>query len=83
MAQIVTPKHRPQMATMRYKIMEPAKPRRSPGASVEMGVLEPELLVSRISVLHSEKKPPEKSITDADIIIAAGRGIKERSIFLC
>lgn len=82
MAQIVTPKHRPQMATMRYKIMEPARPRRVPGARVEIRTLKPELLLSKISVLHSEKKPPEKSITDADVIIAAGRGIKERSNLL-
>lgn len=78
MAQIITPKHRPQMATMRYKIMDPAKPRRNPGARVEVRELASEALASAIKVLNVEKRPPEVSIADAEIIVAAGRGIGDR-----
>ncbi len=79
MAQIVTPRHRPQMATMRYKVMEPAKPRRMPGAKIEACRLAPELLASKIRILKSEQKPPESSISDAEVVVAAGRGFRERA----
>ena len=78
MAQIITPKHRPQMATMRHKIMDPAKRRRNPCAQVVKRKLADELLHSRITVLEVEKRPPESSISDAEIIVAAGRGIGNR-----
>lgn len=78
MAQIVTPKHRPQMATMRHKIMDPAEPRREPGAHVVRPELADALLASDITVLNVEKRPPETSISDAEVIVAAGRGIGNR-----
>lgn len=78
MAQIITPKHRPQMATMRYKIMEPAVPRRNPEAKVEEKLLTPELLSSNITVLDVQKRSTESSIADAEIIVAAGRGVGDR-----
>lgn len=78
MAQIITPKHRPQMATMRYKIMDPAKPRRNSHAKVEHRTLSSEELDSAISIINVETRPPEASIADAEIIVAAGRGIGDR-----
>ena len=78
MAQIVTPYHRPQMATMRHKIMEPAKPRRNPGSKWIRRHLNSETLQSAITVLRVDKRPPEASISDAEIIIACGRGIGSR-----
>jgi electron transfer flavoprotein alpha subunit len=78
MAQIITPKHRPQMATMRYKIMDPAKPRRNAGAKIIQRQVTPELLASKIEVLQVEQRPPETSISDAEIIVAVGRGIGDR-----
>lgn len=78
MAQIVTPKHRPQMATMRYKIMDAALPRRNFGAKAKIRILTSDKLASGITVLNIEKRPPESSIADAEIIVAAGRGIGQR-----
>lgn len=78
MAQIITPKHRPQMATMRYKIMEPASARRNSKANVEYLKLEPKLSRSEITVLEVTQQASEVSIADAEIIVAAGRGINNR-----
>lgn len=82
MAQIITPKHRPQMATMRHKIMEPARPRRNLDAKVMTRELSDELLQSAITVLNVEKRVEEASISDAEIIVAAGRGIGDRETLL-
>lgn len=78
MAQIITPKHRPQMATMRYKIMDPAQPRRNPAAKVVSRNLADELLHSSISILEVQTRRAEASISDAEIVVAAGRGIQNR-----
>lgn len=82
MAQIITPKHRPQMATMRYKVMDPAKPRRNPGARIEKIELSPDKLASAITLVHVETRPPEVSIADAEIVVAAGRGVDRESLVL-
>ena len=76
MAQIVTPKHRPQLATMRYKVMEPAVKERKPDARVETLQLLANQLESKAQVVKSRRKPPEESISDAEIIVAAGRGVR-------
>lgn len=78
MAHIFTPRTRPQMATVRYKIMQ-AAPRREQiyGKLTVLKASAPQL-VSRIEILSVEKKPKVKSIEQADIIVAAGRGIKRR-----
>ncbi|HBN95544.1 MAG TPA: electron transfer flavoprotein subunit alpha [Firmicutes bacterium] len=78
MAQIITPKHRPQMATMRHKISEPARPRHNPGSKVVRRELTDELLQSGITVVNVQKRPPESSISDAEIIVACGRGVGNR-----
>lgn len=81
MAQIVTPKHRPQMATMRHKIAEPARPCHNPDSKVVKRELADERLQSGITVLNVQKRPPESSISDAEIVVACGRGIANRETF--
>ncbi len=78
MAQIVTPKHRPQMATVRYKVMDPAVQQRRPNAKVVHCRLSKAQLNSRSTVLSTAVKPPEENIADAEVIVAAGRGLKNR-----
>ncbi|KLU40833.1 MAG: FAD-binding protein [Limnochordia bacterium] len=79
MAQIITPKRRPQMATVRYKVMERAVPQRMPGARVEHCQLNSEELRSRVTVIKSEKKPPQTSLADAEVVVAAGRGVRSKA----
>jgi electron transfer flavoprotein alpha subunit len=76
MAQIVTPNNRPQMATVRYKVM--SAPERSNAATgkITMCSLEGEKLVSNITVLDVVQKAKETGISDAEVIVVAGRGVK-------
>lgn len=76
MAQIVTPRHRPQMATVRYKVMEPAVASPAVQGEVVVCSLTPEQLQSKVKVLQVTPKPEEASITDAEVIVAVGRGIR-------
>ncbi len=79
MAQIFTPNHRPQMATVRYKVMD--APQRSRDASGKMlhFTLPSEKLESRIEVSSISAKVMEQSIDGADVLVVAGRGIKKDS----
>lgn len=76
MAQIVTPNSRPQMATVRYKVMTaPERNVQSSGEIVKCEI-DSKKIESRISVLEIKDKNAERGISDADVIVAAGRGIK-------
>ncbi|MCE5284491.1 MAG: electron transfer flavoprotein subunit alpha [Pelosinus sp.] len=76
MAQIINPNNRPQMATVRYKVMD--APERSAEISGKITVcdMDTSKLASNINVLNITKKEVESSISDAEVIVAAGRGVK-------
>ncbi len=75
MAQIVTPGHRPQIATVRHKVMpEATKVDRLHGKTVHCQIDE-NTLRSGIEILGFRPYPVASSITDAEVIVAAGRGI--------
>ncbi len=78
MAEIHTPRTRPQMATVRYKIME--APKRQAEATGEIEKLEVKLedLKTNIEVLSVTAKPKETSIENADVLVVAGRGVKKK-----
>lgn len=77
MAQIVTPKHRPQMATVRYKVMTAPAEVANPLGKIIACTLPANQLQSRIRVAEVTKKPVVDSIVDADVIVAGGRGLRE------
>ncbi len=77
MAQIHTPNHRPQMATVRYKVMNAPKREESASGTVFSCSLEASRLFSRMEVLGVERIPPANFIEDADVLVVAGRGIKK------
>ncbi|WP_300347779.1 FAD-binding protein [Clostridium sp.] len=76
MAQIITPNSRPQMATVRYKVM--SAPERSEECTGEIKYfeIEEEKLKSNIEVKEVKEKAKEHSISDAEVIVVAGRGVK-------
>ena len=76
MAQIITTRHRPQFATVRYKVMDPAACVPHPQGRVERVPLDPARLQSRIRVLKVQRKEQQPSISDAEVLVAAGRGLK-------
>lgn len=77
MARIVTPNTRPQFCTVRYKIFS-APEKQEPSGEVIAMTLPKEKLTGRTEVLKTVKKPEEIDISDADVIVAVGRGVKSK-----
>jgi electron transfer flavoprotein alpha subunit/ferredoxin len=77
MATIMTEYHRPQMATVRHKVMKEICPEagRSPGKITNV-TPEASLLVSRTEIIKFVEEIEETvNITEADIIVSGGRGL--------
>lgn len=77
MAQIITQNHRPQFCTARYKVFN------APNRGEKSGIIinhcvNRNLLSSKIEVLDILKKEKLESISDAEIIIALGRGVQKK-----
>jgi electron transfer flavoprotein alpha subunit len=77
MAQILTPNHRPQMATVRYKVMDATE--RNPEKSGEIVSCEiaSDKLHSSIEVLDIIAKEKEQFIEASEVLVVAGRGIRK------
>lgn len=82
MAQILCTKTRPQMATVRYKVMSAPARSAEAGGKITLCNIDKSKLGSRIKVLKVEKKPKEKDISDADVIVAVGRALKSEKDIL-
>ena len=76
MAQILNTNHRPQFATVRYKVMDPAVKQARIGKVVSCPI-DPAKLDSKIEWLKIENKEQEVSISDAEVLVAVGRGGKD------
>lgn len=76
MAQIINPNHRPQFATVRYKIFDAPKKIDNPTGEVEIVPIKDEWLKSRNEIIEVKEKPKELDIAEADVIVAVGRGLK-------
>ena len=77
MAQIVNTNHRPQFATVRYKVFTTPEKVEPKGEIVKCTIKE-EWLNSHIEVINIEEKPKELDISEADVIVAVGRGLKSQ-----
>ena len=76
MAQIITPRTRPQFCTVRYKVFSaPAGTEEPKGEIVSMETRE-DWLDARVKVLAAKERPAETDISEADMIVAVGRGLK-------
>ena len=78
MARIMTPNHRPQFCTVRYKIFSKPERQDVAGAPTRMPVTE-EMLAARAQILDIEMKPTDVDISEADVIVQVGRGVKSKS----
>ena len=74
MAQIVTPNTRPQFCTVRYKVFSEPKPTDAPSGEIVPMAVTPEMTNSAIEVLSASTKPTDIDISEADVIVAVGRG---------
>ena len=75
MAHINTPKHRPQFATVRYKIFPIPQPA-APHGRLVRHTLAADRLASAIEVLARTPKPAEKGIEEAETLVVCGRGVR-------
>jgi len=75
MATILTPLHRPQMATVRHKVMKEAEPGGPDGRLVKLKAPEG-LLENRVRFVEFIAEETETvNIVEADIIVSGGRGL--------
>ena len=76
MATIITPNHRPQMATVRHKVMKEAGIDRSRKAEIINKSYPGEVFNSRTKLLDIvEEISGAVNLSEADIIVAGGRGL--------
>ena len=80
MAQIISPDHRPQFCTVRYKVFSEPKPADTESGEIVMMDIAPEKLLSGIEILEKTEKPRDVDISEADVIVAVGRGAKSEQL---
>ncbi|MEL7634833.1 MULTISPECIES: FAD-binding protein [Sporomusa] len=78
MAHIYTPNHRPQFATVRYKVFSAPQKISQPTGKVTSCDIANQALQSRIRVLSTKDKEKVRSVEDAEIIVVAGRAVKNQ-----
>lgn len=74
MAQIISTNTRPQFCTVRYKVFTEPKPSDAIGGEIVKMTIQKEKLLSDITVLSTVDKPKDIDISEADVIVAVGRG---------
>ncbi|OGR63147.1 MAG: electron transfer flavoprotein subunit alpha [Elusimicrobia bacterium GWB2_63_22] len=82
MATIIAPNHRPQMATVRHKVMKEAPVQPGRAAEIVSKVYPEETFASRTRLLDIvEELGATVNISEADIIVAGGRGMGGKENF--
>nr|MBQ5811713.1 electron transfer flavoprotein subunit alpha [Clostridia bacterium] len=76
MAQIISPAHRPQFCTVRYKVFAEPKPSDTESGEIVMMSIGKDELESAIEIIEKIEKPKTLEISEADVIVAVGRGAK-------
>ena len=77
MAHIYTPNHRPQFATVRYKMFSASECLDEPTGTVTPCEIPRHKLASKIKVLAVKPKEKVETIEDAEVIIAVGRAVQK------
>ena len=75
MAQIVTPNHRPQFCTVRYKVFSEPIPYLTTQGEVIQIQLPDDMLINSVEILAINEKQKETDLSEAKVIVAVGRGI--------
>lgn len=79
MAQIITTHTRPQFATVRYKVMNPPVRRENAAGEVLFRAVPKAVAESPVTCVSVEPVPPARTISDAEILVAGGRGLRKES----
>jgi len=76
MATIITPNHRPQMATIRHKVMKEAEICETRAAEIIRKNYPETVMISRTKLLGVMAEIEETvNLTEADVVVAGGRGM--------
>lgn len=82
MATIISPNFRPQMATVRHKVMQPIPPDKNRKGKIIEENFDSALYASRTKLIDIvEEIETLVNITEADIIVSGGRGMREAKNF--
>ena len=76
MAQIITQNHRPQLCTVRYKIFSAPERQEIPSGEIHKFLVKEEHLDTKIKIVEATKKEVEEDISEAELIVAVGRALK-------
>lgn len=76
MAQIITQNHRPQLCTVRYKIFSAPERQEVPSGEIHNFLVKEEYLDTKIKIVEVTKKEVEEDISEAEVIVAVGRALK-------
>jgi electron transfer flavoprotein alpha subunit/NAD-dependent dihydropyrimidine dehydrogenase PreA subunit len=77
MATIICTNNRPQMATVRYKVMREAEIDPSRKGEIILKPVDMSKIPDRVKVLDFQPAPDVVSIVDADIVVSGGKGLGE------
>ena len=80
MAQIISPATRPQFCTVRYKVFTEPKPTEEARGEIVKMTVTPSMMVSAIEIISAEEKPKDVDISEADVIVAVGRGAQSEAM---
>lgn len=82
MATIICPKHRPQIATVRHKVMQPAQYDEHRQGELVVHKVEPNSIPERTRIIDIVKEVESTiNIVEADIIVSGGRGMQDPANF--
>jgi len=79
MAQIITPHTRPQFATVRYKVMDAPRRNREPSGSTVAMPIPKAVYASPVRHIATAPVPKTANISEAEILVAAGRGLRREA----
>ncbi|WP_461207846.1 electron transfer flavoprotein subunit alpha/FixB family protein [Clostridium sp. DL1XJH146] len=78
MAKIVTENHRPQFATVRYKVMDEAKELDEARDNLVYCFLEEEEMKSKIEIIDIQDIDRKENITEEKVLVVVGQGFKSK-----
>lgn len=81
MAQIITPFTRPQLATVRYKVMDAKEREQNPSCEVTEMQIPQTVYSSPVKHVSTQPVPKGVNISDAEILVVAGRGVQSEKDF--